>query len=137
MIVVGALLKGNTVRLVTLSGTRPQHARISEKIHKLELPSKPLQEDVEMFVQTFEAFCSDNAVGLICINQRATSGKHAGGAATFRIEGIILAVCTISIRFIHTATMCATERRQAELKTSRPNSNDLGRAYDLAFEGLE
>ena len=91
MISAGFLLKGGLCRIITLSGTKNQHLRIADKFHKLELASNPSQEDVEVFVQAIKAFCSDNSVDLIFINYRNVKGNHAGGAATFRIEGIILA----------------------------------------------
>jgi len=137
MIVTGILLKSDDIRIVTLSGTRENHNRIADRIHKLQLPISTTQDDITVFVQTLRAFCSDNQVDLACINQRNHTGKHAGGAATFRNEGIIFASLSIPVRLVHPSTMAATERRQSALKTSRPEARELGTAYDLAFEGLE
>jgi hypothetical protein len=137
MISSGFLLKGNQCRIVTLKGLQNQHDRIAEKFHKLELPANPTQEDVEVFVQTLRAFCTDNSVDLININFRNTKGDHAGGAATFRIEGIILAVSPVPVKPVHSATIAATNRKHSEKKDCKPSTVDLGRAYDLAFEGLE
>ena len=137
MISAGLLIKGNACRIVTLSGSKQNYSRIAEKFHKLELAAKPSQEDVEVFVQTIKAFCSDNNIDLININFRNTKGEHAGGAASFRIEGIILASAPISVQQIHQATIGATNRKQGDLKTLKPKAKDIGRAFDLAFEGLE
>ena len=137
MISAGFLLKGNLIRIVVLNGSRNQHARVADKFHKLELSSNPSQEDVEVFVQAIKAFCSDNSVDLIVINFRNAKGDHAGGIASFRIEGIILASSPVPIKQVHPATIAATNRKNSDQKTIKPNTVDLGRAYDLAYEGLE
>lgn len=136
MISAGLLLKGNAVRIVTLSGTREKHKQIAQKVNKLELGADPDQEAVEAFCHTFRAFCADNNVDIVVINRRATAGKGAGGSATFRAEGIFLTISPCPIKFVHPATTKATDRKQPELKTARPTTTDLSKAYDLAFEGL-
>jgi hypothetical protein len=137
MIVSGFLLKGNAVRVCTISGTRAKHALIAEKFNKLELTKNPTQEDVKVFTQAFRAYCSDNSIDLICINKRNETGDRSGGAAGFRIEGIIMALSPVPISMHHPATIAATERKDSALKTKRPKTIDLGKAYDLAFECLE
>ena len=136
MISAGLLLKGNSVRIVTLAGTREKHKQVAPKVNKLELGADPDQDAVEAFCQTFRAFCADNNVDLVVINRRATSGQGAGGASTFRTEGILLAMSPCPIKFAHSATIRATDRKQLELKSGRPGTADLSKAYDLAFEGL-
>jgi len=137
MISAGILLKGGLCRIVTLSGSRNRHIRLADKFHKLELSSNPSQEDVKVFVQTIKAFCSDNSVDLITINYRNTKGDYAGGAATFRVEGIILASSPVPVKQVHPATIVATNRKHSDQKSIKPTTADLGKAYDLAFEGLE
>jgi len=136
MVVIGVLLKGHQARIVTLSGTREAHIIKSQKFNKLELPQYPTQDDVELFVQAFHAHCIKEGVDKIIINKRTTSGMGAGGAGTFLIEGVLLAVCKASIEPKHLKTITATDKKFAQLKTQRPETKDLGVAYDLAFEGL-
>ncbi len=137
MISTGILLKGNVARIVTLSGTRKKHEMIAKKINKLELPKFPTKDDVETFVQAFNAHCRDNSVDVVVINKRATTGQGAGGAATFRTEGIFLATSPCPVDLVHPATIGATDRKDGELKESRPDTQDLSKAYDFAFEALE
>jgi hypothetical protein len=137
MVSVGILLKGSVCRVVTLTGTKKRHDLVAKKFHKLELAKTPTQEDVEIFVQALKAFCSDNSVDLLSINYRNTKGDMAGGAATFRIEGIILATSPAPVKQVHSSTLAATTRKHGEKKSVKPTTVDLGRAYDLAFEGLE
>lgn len=137
MIAGGILLKGNGVRIVTLSGTRSAHTRILDTFHKLDLPAKPTQEDVEAFVRALHAYCTDNAVDVLCLNQRTTGkGTHAGGSASFRNEGIILATSPVPVVLIHPATTAAAMKRCVVDANVRPDTVDLGKAYELAFTGL-
>jgi len=137
MNVAGIYLKSNVLRIIALSGTRANHRRIAERVHKIELSSTPEQEDIRALSQTIRAYCAEHSIDLICINRRVSRGTHAGGASTFRHEGVILATSPVPVRQIHQATIAATERRDATLKQQRPGTADLGRAYDLAFEGLD
>jgi hypothetical protein len=136
MVSAGLFLTGDTIRIVTLAGIREQHTQIAMKVNKLELGADPDQESVEAFCHTFWAFCSDNAIDMVVINRRATSGRGAGGGATFRTEGILLTTCPCPIKFVHPATIRATDRKHSGLKSARPPTKDLAKAYDLAFEGL-
>jgi len=136
MVSAGLLLKGNLVRIVTLSGTRQSHKLVALKVNKLELGADPDQDAVEAFSHAFRAFCADHAVEGVVVNRRTTTGQGAGGSATFRTEGILLSMCPCPIQFVHHTTVRATDRKQANLKSARPATADLSKAYDLAFEGL-
>lgn len=136
MIVLGMMLKGNVARLIALSGRQTDHTVVKSRVNKIELPKNPSKDDVDTFVQAFKSFCAVNAVDLIAINRRAISGKGAGGAGTFIAEGILLATSPCPVDFFHPATIKATNRNRAVLKTLRPETVDLGNAYDLSFERL-
>lgn len=136
MVVAGMFLKGYEARIVTLTGTRSAHSSVAPKFHKLKLEKNPTQDTVEVFTQAFKAFCSDNSVDKVIINRRAVAGQGAGGAGTFLLEGILLAISPATIEFVHSATIRASDRREIENKSQKPTTVDLGKAYDLAFEGL-
>ncbi len=137
MVVGGIFLKGNGARIVTLSGTRSSHLRLLSTFHKLELPAKPVQADVEAFVQTLQAYYADNRVDILCVNQRTMGkGTHAGGSASFRTEGIILATSPIPVTLVYPATISAELKKDAVDTAIRPDTLELAKAYDLAFTGL-
>ena len=136
MVVSGIFLKANEARLVTLTGTRESHAVLAPKINKLSLPKNPTQDDVNSFSQAFKAYCADNSVDKVIINRRVTTGQGAGGAGTFLIEGVLLAVSPAPIEFFHPATVRATEKREGSKKIHKPKTVDLGKAYDFGFQGL-
>lgn len=132
----GLLLKANEARIVTLSGTRASHSLVAEKFNKLAVPKNPTQQDIAAFVQALQSFCSANQVEKVLLNRRATTGQGAGGAGTFVLEGVILACSPVPVDFAHPATMKATERKAGDSKAQKPTTIDLGKAYDLAYEGL-
>ena len=141
MIVAGIYLKGSCARIVALSGTCPKYVRLSQKVDRLELSSKPTQGDVQAFVQILHAYCTNNQIDMVCLNDRADGAGTAEGTAegtptSFRAEGIILATSEIPVKLIHSATVAAAIRKNMGNSYVRPTSADLGRAYDLAFVGL-
>ncbi len=136
MVVLGVMLKSNVARLVALTGSQADHLVVKSKVNKLEIPKNPTRDDVETFVQAFKSFCVVNVVDLVVVNRRATSGQGAGGAATFITEGVMLASSPCPLDFVHPATLAATTRKKGQMKTARPDTVDLGLAYDLAFQGL-
>jgi hypothetical protein len=137
MVVAGLLLKANEARIVTLAGSQTEHRLLAEKQNKLQLPKNPSQEDVAHFVQQLLAHCQTHQVERLVINRRTTSGQGAGGAGTFVLEGVLLATSPVPLLFVHPQTLKASDRRHAQLKALKPSTVDLGKAYDLAFEGLE
>ncbi|WP_298772543.1 DUF3010 family protein [uncultured Shewanella sp.] len=137
MVVAGLLLKANDIRMVTLSGTREQHELSTIKENKLSLPKHPSQKDVAKFVADIKAYCQECNVQKVMMNRRATTGQGAGGAGTFLIEGVLLAVMQCEVAFIHPATLRATDKREKDRKALQPKTQDLAKAYDLAYEGLD
>lgn len=137
MVVAGLLLKSNDVRVVSLAGTREQHELLAPKVNKLSLLKHPTQEDVAKFVADFNTYCKTYAVEKVMINRRATTGQGAGGAGTFLIEGVLLTAAQCDVVFIHPATLRATDKREKDRKALQPKTQDLAKAYDLAYEGLD
>ncbi len=136
MVISGIFLKANVARLVTLTGSKDSHSLVAPRFNKLALPKNPSQDDIEVFSQAFKAYCADNSVDKVVINRRATSGQGAGGAGTFLIEGVLLAISPAAIEFIHPATVRATDKREGDKKTEKPGTVDLGKAYDFGYQGL-
>lgn len=136
MVVLGMVLKSNVTRFVALTGTRNEHFLVTSKVNKLEIPKNPTRDQVETFVQAYKSFCSVNAIDCIVVNRRSTAGQGAGGPSTFLTEGVLLASAACPVEFVHSATIKATDRKNGSLKVNRPETVDLGAAYDLAFERL-
>lgn len=136
MVITGVFLKGNEARLVSVEGTRADHRVLVSKINKLAIPKAPTAEDISLFCAAFGAYCQQHNVAQLVLNRRATTGQGAGGAGTFILEGVLLTIANVPLSLVHPATLKATDKRTAELKADKPKTVDLGKAYDLAFEGL-
>ena len=139
MAVAGIFLKGNAANIVTLSGTRESHDRIGEGFDRLELGKNPSQKEVGKTVQALKEFVEKNEVTQLILNRRVTAGQMAGAAGTFIWEGVLLSVSPVPLKFVHVATLRATEKKQGDLKTKKPPEEKvlLAKAYDFAFEGLK
>lgn len=137
MITTGVLLKANEARLVSLSGTRGQCQLVASQVNKIVIAKNPTQQDIAEFISALQAYLSSVGSNALIVNRRATTGQGAGGAGTFILEGVILACVAQPVEFIHPATIRATDKRWAEQKTCRPKTQDMAKAFDLAFEGLD
>ncbi|MEZ9593318.1 DUF3010 family protein [Shewanella sp. 10N.261.52.F9] len=135
-VVCGIFLKANEVRVVTLAGNRATHQLIAPKVSKFSLIKNPNQADVKNFITQLQGYISEHKVNKVVLNRRATTGQGAGGAGTFLMEGAILASIEQELEFVHPATLRATDKRCLALKSTKPKTVDLGKAYDLAFECL-
>ncbi|WP_299792823.1 DUF3010 family protein [uncultured Shewanella sp.] len=137
MLISGMFLKANEVRIVTLSGTRADHQLVAPKRNKLTLIKNPTQEEVRLFGEQVKAFCLEHGIDKVVLNRRASKGQGAGGAGTFLMEGVILALSPATVELVHPATVRATDKRTSDMKVLKPKTVDLGKAYDLAFELLD
>ena len=138
MPVAGMLLKGNFAHIVTLDGTEGSHSFIDEDFKSMELNKNPTQKDVAALRDKILAYIDRNKITRIVLNRRVTAGQMAGAAGTFLWEGILLTMSPVPLKFVHAATIRATDKKKGELKTKKPEENVLlGKAYDFAFEGLK
>ncbi len=135
----GIFLKGNYAHIVTLEGTRSKHDFVNEDFCKLELGKNPTQKDVAVLMGLLAKHIEKNKIKQIVLNRRVTAGQMAGAAGTFIWEGILLATSPVPLKFVHVATIRATDKKCGELKTKRPPEENvaLNKAYDFAFEGLK
>jgi len=136
MVSVGVFLKGSTARIVTLAGTRKNHSLEKAEFHKLDLPTPVDPEGTKNFLTALNSHLQEMGADTVVLNKRQGSGTHASAGATFHMEGALFAACSTPCSLIAPATLSATHRKHAKLKTSRPTTVALGSAYDLAFHGL-
>ena len=139
MAITGIFLKGNAANFITLNGTRESHDPVDTGIERIELQKNPSQKDVAKVLSDLEAMVEKNGITQFIVNRRVTAGQMAGAAGTFIWEGILLSSSPIPLKFVHVATLRATDKKQGELKTHKPPEEKLGlcKAYDFAFEGLK
>lgn len=138
MAITGIFLKGNAANFVTLNGTREGHEPVDTGIERIELQKNPSAKEVAGVVADLRGMVEKNDITHFVINRRVTAGQMAGAAGTFIWEGILLSSSPIPLKFVHVATLRATEKKQGDLKTHKPPEEKpgLAKAYDFAFEGL-
>ena len=138
MAVTGIFLKGNGANIVTLTGTKKEHSFVNESLERLELEKNPTPKDVTALLKTLGEHVKQHNVDKIILNRRITAGQMAGAAGTFIWEGILLAASPAPLKFIHAATLRATEKKSGDLKRKFEENEVLkSKAYDFAFEGLK
>lgn len=81
----GIELKSNNVILVVLDDNK----YCDLKIKKLILEDDEKQEDIRQFCNDFLLFLEQNQIEKVVIKKRAKKGNFAGGAVTFKLEGLI------------------------------------------------
>ncbi|MFQ2546218.1 DUF3010 family protein [Aeromonas caviae] len=84
---------------IELKGSEAILAVVETSVHGIDLvdigtKKIPLVDgdcciQVKSFKETFESFCRDNAIEKVVIKKRGKKGEFAGGADTFKMEGII------------------------------------------------
>ena len=115
MAVAGFFLKGNFANVVTLDGTKSNHEHVDEGFNRLEIGKNPTQKDVAALVKSINQYIEKNSVTHITLNRRVTAGQMAGAAGTFLWEGILLAVSPVPLKFVHVATIRATDKKSGDL----------------------
>ena len=58
-------------------------------LKKISIQNDENKSEIKSFYETFQTFLRDNSIDKIIIKKRAKKGKFAGGADTFKMEGII------------------------------------------------
>lgn len=85
MKICGIELKSNNVILAVVDDKK----FIDLKIKKLILEDDESQIDIRKFCSEFLVFLEQNEIEKIVIKKRAKKGNFAGGAVTFKLEGLI------------------------------------------------
>lgn len=89
MRICGIELKGSEAILALVEKTEHGVNHVSIATKKIPLVNGECCVQVKSFQETFESFCRDNLVEKVIIKKRGKKGEYAGGADTFKMEGII------------------------------------------------
>ncbi|ACS78888.1 DUF3010 family protein [Maridesulfovibrio salexigens] len=136
-IVAGMYLSGNSCRIVAVGGNKESHEVLDVKTNKISINKNPSSSDAVNFANSIQDYCDENGVDKIVYNKRISKGKMASSEESFIMEGVILASVSVEAERVHSKTLKATQDKFGDLKTEKPSTADLGRAYDFAFEGLD
>lgn len=109
--VCGIEIKGSAAIIVVLEGDKTSFKVIPTKFKKLTLEDSTSQAAVKAFYQTLSEFFKTHQFDEIGIKSRGTKGKFAGGATTFKIEGLIQLADT-EVTLMHGATIKARLKKE-------------------------
>ena len=107
MKICGIELKANNAIFVLLDDKK----FIDLKIKKLTLENDETQEDIRKFCNEFLLFLEENNVEKVVIKKRAKKGTFAGGAVTFKLEGLIQLNPMCEVELISSQTISSFEKK--------------------------
>lgn len=107
MKVCGIELKSNEARIVILEGHAEDYEIIKTDLEKLKLTDSKDQKSVQAFREGILEFFSYHDLDMIGIKERITKGRFAGGAMSFKMEGLIQ-TADDNIILVHNMSMKST-----------------------------
>ena len=117
----GIELKSNEARIVSIEvDDSGDYHYIATQTKKIKLDDPKSQEGTRSFRAAFNRFFQENSFDKIAIKERGKKGKFAGGADSFKMEGILLTL-DYPIELIHTATI-KSRTKDKTLKTDQINA---------------
>ena len=107
MKICGIELKANNAILVLLE----EKEFIDLKIKKITLEDDENQENIRKFCNEFLSFLEQNDVEKVVIKKRAKKGNFAGGAVTFKMEGLIQLNPLCKVELISAQSISSFEKK--------------------------
>jgi len=100
MKVCGIELKASEARVVVLEGDSQNYEIVHTETSKFKLSSSKDQADVQAFREELLEYFSWIDCECIGIKERMSKGRFAGGALSFKIEGLIQ-TCDYKVTLVH------------------------------------
>ncbi len=117
----GIELKSNEAIIVSIEiDETADYCFIATQTKKIKLSDSKSQEATKSFKEAFNKFFQDNNFNKIGVKERMKRGKFAGGADSFKMEGIIQTL-DFPIEILHTTTVKA-KIKEKKLKTDEINA---------------
>lgn len=107
MKICGIELKANNVIFALIDDKK----FIDLKTKKLTIEDDETQDDIRKFCNEFLLFLEENKVEKVVIKKRAKKGTFAGGAVTFKLEGLIQLNPFCEVELISSQTIASFEKK--------------------------
>lgn len=111
MKVCGADISGKTVSLVVLEKAEDGSISHVALTPKIALTDGKSQTSIRAFCDALAAFVRLNAIDKIAIRSRASKGQFAGGADSFKIEGLIQSLHDTEVALVSPVSIASHERK--------------------------
>jgi hypothetical protein len=112
MRVCGVDLKASEAIVLVIDGTKENFEIIDTGVKKITLGDTNNSADVQTFKETFHSFVKNNNIDKIGIKKRKTKGQFAGGATSFKIEGIIQLSKDSTVELIAPISISSTIKKE-------------------------
>ena len=119
MKICGIELKASDAILVVLETDEECFHHVNLKEKKISLGDGDVNTDVLSFKEAIDTFVLDNQIEKIFIKKRGKIGRFAGGANTFKMEGLIQLSTVGEVTLISPQTTAAMQKKnKIELPTT-------------------
>ncbi|WP_025563809.1 DUF3010 family protein [Psychromonas sp. SP041] len=119
MKICGIELKASDAILVVLEADEERFHHVDLKVKKISLGDGDVNADVLSFKEKIDTFVLNNQIGKIFIKKRGKTGRFAGGANTFKMEGLIQLSTVGEVTLISPQTTAAMQKKnKIELSTT-------------------
>ena len=128
----GVELKASDAIVLVIDGTKENFGIIYTGIKKITLGDTNNAEDVQTFKETFHSFVKNHNIDKIGIKKRNTKGQFAGGAISFKIEGIIQLSKDATVELIAPTSISSTIKKEPPPAASQLFAYQKG-SYETAY----
>ncbi|MBJ7589495.1 DUF3010 family protein [Aeromonas veronii] len=109
--ICGIELKSSEAIIAIVNSDDGQVGYVDTDPKRIQIADDENVADVQSFFDAFRNFLRDNHIEQLVIKKRAKRGQMAGGAVTFKLEGLIQLNGTVPIDFISGQTIAAYQKR--------------------------
>ena len=132
MRVCGVELKAADAIVVVLEGNKESFEIVDTGVQKISLRDTNNSEDVQAFHEAIHAFVQKHQIDKIGIKKRNTKGRFAGGATSFKMEGIIQLAQDATVALIAPASIASTIKKEEPPAANKLFTYQKG-AYETAY----
>ena len=111
MRVCGVELKGSDAIVVVIDMSSDQLNIVDTGVNKITLGNSEKASDVQALYNTFHSFIRNYNIERVVIKKRSIKGQFAGGAVSFKIEGLIQLSNDADVILIPAPTIAAQKKR--------------------------
>lgn len=112
-VICGIELKSSEAIIAIVGSEDGQVGYVDTDPKRIQIADDENVVDVQSFFDAFRNFLRDNHIEQIVIKKRAKRGQMAGGAVTFKLEGLIQLNGTVPVDFISGQAIAAYQKRHA------------------------
>ena len=128
MRICGIDLKSSDAIVVVIDGTKDDFQIIDTGVQKITLEDTNNSSSIKVFSDVFQKFIKIHSIDKIAVKKRQTKGKFAGGAISFKMEGII------QLSMDATIDLLASTSVSKVIKTNPPPEAKLFAYQQSAYE---